>query len=134
MRDVRNILLTALVPALKVATGRNVYTRMPKAANIVYPYIYIGDKYQTEVGSKTSFQYELDIQVVICHMNLLDLSALTTDMDNVLSIVNNGASLLTLANPYKVMSCELISSNDTEIQTEVGTESLGIIRILFNIE
>lgn len=134
MKDVRNILLTSLVPALKTATGKNVYTRMPKSANIVYPYIYIGDKYQTEVGSKTSFQYELDIQVIVCHMNLMDISALTTDMDNVCSVINNGSQLLALANPYKVMSCELISANDTELQTEVGTENIGIIRILFNIE
>jgi len=134
MKDVRNILLTALVPALKTATGKNVYTRIPKAANVAYPYIYISDIYQSESGSKTSYKYELDVLVQVCHLDLEDLSALFTDIDNVLSLINNGANLLALANPYKVMSCELGSSTTTEFQTETGTENVGLIRMLYNIE
>lgn len=134
MRDVRNILLTALVPALKTATGKNVYTRIPKAANIAYPYIYISDIYQSESGSKTSYKYDVDVLVQVCHIDLDDLGTLFTDMDNVCSLINNGSSLLTLANPYRVMSCELISSTTTEFQTETGTENVGLIRMLYNIE
>jgi len=134
MKDVRNILLTALVPALKLATGKNVYTRIPKAANVVYPYIYISDIYQSESGPKTSYQYELDVLVQVVYQDVEDLGAMFTDIDNVLSIVNNGANLLTLTNPYKVMSCELNSSTTTEFQTETGTQNVGLIRMLYNIE
>jgi len=134
MKDVRNILLTALVPALKLATGRNVYTRIPKAANVVYPYIYVSDIYQSEFGPKTNYQYELDVLVQVVYQDVEDLGVMFTDIDNVLSIVNNGANLLALASPYKVMSCELGSSTTTEFQTETGTENVGLIRILYNIE
>jgi len=134
MKDVRNILLTALVPALKTATGKNVYTRIPKAANVVYPYIYISDIYQSESGPKTNYQYELDVLVQVVYQDVEDLGAMFTDIDNVLSVVNNGSNLLALTNPYKVMSCELGSSTTTEFQTETGTQNVGLIRMLYNIE
>lgn len=133
MKDIRQILLTALVPALATATGRNVYTRIPKAANVVYPYIYISDIYQEEVGPKTSYIYRLDVLIQIIYQDVDDLSDMFTDMNNVLSIVNNG-SILTLASPHKVMSCELNNSTTTEFQTETGTQNVGLIRLLFNIE
>ena len=133
MKDIRNILLTALVPALATATGRNVYTRIPKAANVAYPYIYISDIYQEEVGPKTKYQYRLDVLIQIIYQDVDSLVALFTDMDNVLSIVNNAVPFALTA-PYKVMSCELNNSTTTEFQTETGTQNVGLIRILFNIE
>lgn len=133
MKDIRQILLTALVPALATATGKNVYTRMPKEINAVYPYIYISDIYQEEVGSKTSYIYRLDVLIQIIYQDAPDLGVLFADMNNVLSIVNNG-SILTLASPHKVMSCELNNSTTTEFQTETGTQNVGLIRLLFNIE
>lgn len=133
MKDIRQILLTALVPALATATGKNVYTRMPKAIEAVYPYIYISDIYQEEVGPKTSYIYRLDVLIQIIYQDVDSLTGLFADMNNVLSIVNNG-SILTLASPHKVMSCELNNSTTTEFQTETGTQNVGLIRLLFNIE
>ena len=133
MKDIRNILLTALVPALATATGRSVYTRIPKATGVTYPYIYIGDRYQSEVGPKTSYEYEVDVLIQIIYQDVDDLGALFTDMDNVLSVVNNAVPFA-LTSPYKIKSCQLISSSDTEFQTETGTQNVGLIRLLFNIE
>jgi len=133
MKDIRHILLTALVPALATATGKTVYTRMPKAIGAVYPYIYISDIYQEEVGPKTSYIYRLDVLIQIIYQDVDSLTGLFTDMNNVLSIVNNG-SPFALTAQYKVMSCELNNSTTTEFQTETGTQNVGLIRLLFNIE
>ena len=133
MKDIRKILLTALVPALATAIGKTVYTRIPKASNVAYPYIYISDIYQEEVGPKTSFWYRLDVLVQVVYQDADDLGLLFTDMDNVLSIITNG-SILTLTSPYKVISCELNSSTTTEFQTETGTQSVGLVRMFFDIE
>ena len=133
MKDIRHILLTTLVPALATATGRNIYTRMPKAIGAIYPYIYVSDIYQEEIGSKTSYIYRLDVLIQIIYQDSDSLIALFADIDNVLSIVNNAAPFA-LTSPYKVMSCELNSSTTTEFQTETGTQNVGLIRIIFNIE
>lgn len=133
MKDIRKTLLTALVPALESATSKTVYTRIPKAANVVYPYIYISDIYQEEVGPKTSYMYRLDVLIQIVYQDADSLTGLFTDMDNILSIVNNAVPF-TLTAPHKVMSCELNNSTTTEFQTETGTQNVGLIRLLFNIE
>lgn len=133
MKDIRNVLLTALVPALKTATGRNVYTRAPKAANVVYPYIYVGDIYMTENGPKTSDVFDYDVLIQVIYQDIDDLGVLFTDMDNVLSIVNHSTPFA-LTGGYKIRKVELLSSSDTEFQTETGTQNVGLIRLLFNIE
>ena len=133
MKDIRQILLTALVSALETATGKNVYTRMPKAIGAVYPYIYISDIYQEEVGPKTSYIYRLDVLIQIIYQDVDSLVNLFADMNNVLSIVNNGYPFALTA-PHKVMSCELNNSTTTEFQTETGTQNVGFIRLIFNIE
>lgn len=132
MKDLRQILLKALVPALKTATGKNVYSRMPKAANIVYPYIYVGDIYDKEVGPKTSFTYEYDVQIMIVHKDLNDLAALFDDMDKVKGIVNNSTPF-SLTEGFIIDSCTLGGSNNTDFETDTGIENIGIIRLLFYI-
>lgn len=133
MKDIRHIFLIGFCPALATATGKTVYTRMPKAIGAVYPYIYISDIYQEETGPKTSYQYKLDVLIQIIYQDVDSLVNLFTDMDNVLSIVNNG-SPFALTSPYKIMLCELNNSTTTEFQTETGTQNVGLIRLLFNIE
>lgn len=132
MKDLRQILLTALVPALKTATGKNVYTRMPKAANVAYPYIYVGDIYDKEIGPKTSYMYEYDVQIAIVHKDLNDLSALYTDLDTVKGIVTNRTPF-TLTGGFVVDSCTLGASNTNDFETDTGTEHLGVVRLLFYI-
>lgn len=134
MKDLRQILLTGLVPAFATATSKSVYTRIPKAANVAYPYIYISDIYQTETGPKTKYQYELDVLIQVIYQDVDDLGAMNTDIDNVLSIVKNGVTPFALSGGYKITSCELNNSTTDEFQTETGTQNVGIIRVLFNIE
>ena len=56
MKDIRKTLLTGLVPALATATGRTVYTRIPKSTAVTYPYIYIANIYEEEIGPKNRYQ------------------------------------------------------------------------------
>lgn len=134
MKDLHQILLKGLVPALTTATGKTVLSRIPKAKAQTYPYIYISDIYQEEEGPKTDYRYKLDVLVQVVYMDANSLSGLFTDMDNVLSIVKNGVSPFNLDSPYKIVECSLMSSTTTEFQTETGTENVGIIRLLFTIE
>lgn len=133
MKDIRKILLTALVPALATATGKNVYTRMPKAIGAVYPYIYISDIYMTEDGSKTSDVFDYDVLVQVIYQDSDSLIPLYDDMDKVVSIINHSTPFA-LSGGYKINKIELGSSNETEFKTETGTQNVGLIRLLFNIE
>lgn len=134
MKDVRSILLTGLVPALATATGLNVYTRIPKAAGVTYPYIYIAEIYQEEFGSKTEYIYDLDVAVQVVYQDTDSLVGLFGKMDSVLSIVKNGVSPFALTSPYSIVECNLNSSTTTEFQTETGTQNVGLIRLNFTIK
>lgn len=134
MKDLRQILLTGLVPAIATATGKSCYTRMPKAAGATYPYIYISDIYQDEDGSKTSYRYKLDVLIQVIYQDVTSLTALFADMNNILSIVKNGVAPFALTGGHVIEGCELISSTTTEFQTDTGTQNVGLVRVLFTIE
>jgi hypothetical protein len=134
MKDLRQILLTGLIPAIKTATGKDAYSRIPKATGITYPYIYVSDIYQEEFGSKTGYRYRLDVLIQVIYQDVTTLTGLFTDMDNILGLVKNGVTPFALSGGYKVSECNLNSSTTTEFQTETGTQSVGIIRLLFTIE
>ena len=133
MKDLRSILIKALVAKLKTETSIGVYTRMPKGAEITYPYVWIGDIYDKEIGPKTSFMYEYDVQVMTVYKDLNDLAPLFATLDKVKGVINNAVPF-TLDNPYKILSCELGASSTTDFDTETGTESVGIVRMIFKIE
>jgi hypothetical protein len=133
MKDVRNILIPKLITAIETATGKQCYTRIPKAAGVTMPYIYISDIYQEEIGSKTSYQYRLDVQIQVVYNDVDDLTNLFDDMNDILGIVNNAVPFA-LDSPYKIMECRLNSSTTTEFMTETGVQNIGIIRVLFDIE
>lgn len=130
MKDVRQILYTALVAKLVELTGRQVFTKMPKERT--FPYIFLSDFYQKESGPKDSYQYDVELLIQIRHIGLTSLKPLLDDMDNVMSMITNG-SPFALTGDYKIEQCTLISSNDTEILTDTGTENIGLIRINFLI-
>lgn len=133
MKDIRSILIPPLLTAINTATGKACHTRQPKAANITYPYIYISEFYQTEVGAKTSNEYQADIAIQVCYMDVNDLSDMFNDMDDIMSIVNHDKPF-NLATGYQILSCELSNSSTSEFQTETGTLNIGLIRIIFNIQ
>lgn len=133
MKDVRNILIPPLITAIKAATGKDCYTRLPKAAGVTYPYIYISDIYQEENGPKTSYRYNLDVLIQVVYHNVDDLTNLFDDMNDILGIINN-ATPFALTSPHKIYSIELNNSTTTEIQTETGVLNVGLIRAIFDIE
>jgi len=134
MKDLRSILLTGLVPALATATGLNVYTRIPKAANVTYPYVYIAEIYQEEIGSKTEFVYQLDVLVQVVYHDVDSLVGLFGKIDNVLSIAKNGVAPFSLTSPYAIEECSLIQSTTTELETDTGVQNIGLIRLNFTIK
>ncbi len=133
MKDVREILLKGLVPALKTAAGLDVYTTIPKDASPTYPYIYISDIYQDEDGPKTSKSYKIDLLVRVIYKNVKSLSGLFGSINDVLSIINNGKPF-EIDTPFHIESGTLISSSMTTELTETGKLDIGLVRILFKIE
>lgn len=133
MKDIRATLIKALLPAIKTATGKDAYTRIPKAAAVTYPYIYISDIYQEENGPKTKPQYLLDVLIQVVYQDVNNLTALFTDMDNLLSIINNDVPFA-LDSPYKILECRLNNSATTEIETTTGVQNIGMVRVWFDVE
>lgn len=132
MEDVSEILLSALIPAIAAATGKNVYTRMPKYEELQYPYIYVSDIYINEDGPKTSYMYRVDLMVQVVHLNLTSLKPLFEDKNNIMGLINNRVPF-EIEPPHRLLSCQLGSSSNTEGQSELGTENIGIIRLNFTI-
>ena len=133
MKDYRTKLITALVPAIQMATGKTPYTRLPKSAQISYPYIHISDIYDSEVGDKTIFEHEVDLLINVVHLDLNSLADFYTDIDNIKSIINNNSGV-DLSPNFKCREMRLNSCTTSEIETEIGTLSIANIRILFYIE
>lgn len=132
MNDVRNILIKALKSQLATATGKTIYVRMPKAADIAYPYIQIADVYQTEDGPKTSYYYNLDVLIRVVYKDANDLGAMFTDMNNISSVIKNYGSFA-LDSPFVLRSAELNNSSHSDFESDTGTLSIGLIRIDFDI-
>lgn len=133
MKDIRAILIAPLITAINSATSKTCYTRLPKEANKTYPYIYISEFYQTEVGPKTNNEYQADVAIQVCYMDASSLSEMFNDMDDICGIINHG-SPFALASGYEILSCELSNSSTAEFQTETGTLNVGLIRMIFNIK
>ena len=89
MKDARKSLLTGLYTALTSACDATVYSRMQKQADIVYPYIHIGDIYDKEVGPKDSFQFNFDTLIEVVYKYQSSLTAFYDDINNVKSTINN---------------------------------------------
>ena len=133
MKDVREILLKGLIPALQTATSLSVYTTIPKKASPVYPYIYVSDMYQEENGSKTSKSYKIDLLVRVIYKDVKSLSGLFGSINNVLSIINNGKPF-EIGTQFYIESGTLISSSMTTELIETGKLEIGLVRLLFKIE
>lgn len=135
MKDIRSILIPALTTAITTATGRKVYDSMPIQlfGTAIYPCVNISDVFVEEDGPKNSFQYRASVMIEVVHKGLQSLTSLYTDMDNVLSIVNNGVPFA-LASPYKIMDCTLNTSTTTKATTDKGLVDIGIIRLIFRIQ
>lgn len=133
MKDLRAPLIKALIPAIKTATGKDAYTRMPKAENIQYPYIQISDIYQEEVGAKTKKEYLLDVLINVVYLDVSSLVPFYTDINNIMSFVDNDEPF-PLESPFKILECQLNNSSTTEIEKDTGVENVAAIRLWFYVE
>lgn len=133
MNDPRKSVLKALTVALATATGRTVYTKIPKQVTLIYPYIHISDVFMEEEGTKLDYQYKFQILIEVVHKDELSDGSLFDDMNNVCSIINNSVPFA-LESPYKVMDCRLVSSTQIEVLTDVGMVDVGAIRIVMRVE
>ena len=136
MRNCKNELLTAFIAKIKTAipamTVRTKLNDFDTSDNSAYPYIYIGDVYQTEDGPKNFYRYPVEMLVQIVYKDITDLGDLYTAQNSVLGLLNNPKPF-TLTNNFEIIETELLSSNDAEIKIDSGTLNIGLIRIRFNI-
>ena len=137
MRNCKSEILTALVaalklalPALPVSTKKNWFEN---DSNTAYPYIYIGEVYQTEDGPKTWYRYNVEMLIHVVYKDVIDLADLYTSQNAVLGLINKPQSL-TLTNNFEVINSELLSNNDIELQVDSGILNVGLIRVRYTIE
>lgn len=136
MRNCKKELLTALVAKIKTQlptmTVRTKLNDFDTSDNSAYPYIYIGDVFQSENGAKNFFQYPVEVLIHVVYKDLSSLLALYTSQNAVLGIFTV-PECLTLTNDFQVMETTLLSSNDSEIKIDSGTLNIGLIRVNFLI-
>jgi hypothetical protein len=136
MRNCKKELLTALVAAIKTATSLPVWTKQSDINTksvAAYPYIYIGDVYQTEGGVKTYYNYEIECLIHVVYLNQTSLTAMYEKQNSVLGILNK-PEVFSLTNNFKIIDALLLSSNDSEFQNDTGNLNVGLIRLRFMIE
>ena len=136
MRTCKTELLTALVvalklalPALPVSTKKNWFEN---DSNTAYPYIYIGEVYQTEDGPKNFYRYNVELLIHVVYKDVTDLADLYTSQNAVLGLIKAGKSL-TLTNNFEIIDTYLMSSNDIEVQVDSGILNVGLIRVRYDI-
>lgn len=133
MTDCREIVLKALFTALGTATGRTIYTKIPKQAAPIYPYIHISDVFEEEEGTKTGYQYKFQILIEVCHKDELSDKSLFDDMSAVCGLINNGVPFA-LSGGFAIMDMRLVSSTQIEVLTDTGIVDVGAIRIVLRVE
>lgn len=133
MKDARTSLVAGLHTALTSACDATVYSRMPKTANIVYPYVQIGDIYDEEVGPKDQFHSNYDVLINVVYKDQSILTNFFSDINNVKSTVNNDEPF-TIGSDFKIMESTLISASTTEFEDADGTIlNVAAIRMNFYI-
>lgn len=133
MKDARTALVGGLYTALTTACDATVYTRMKRKADIVYPYIHIGDIYDDEVGPKDSYHFNYDTLIEVVYKDLSSLTDFYDDINNVKSTVNNNVPF-SIGSEFAIMESTLISAVTTEFEDEDGTIlNVAAIRVNFFI-
>lgn len=133
MTDCREIVLKALYTALGTATGRTIYTKMPKQAAPIYPYIHISDVFEEEEGAKNGYQFKFQILIEVVHKDELSDIPLFNDMKAVKTLINNAVPFA-LSGGFAIMDMRLVSSTQIEVLTDTGMVDVGAIRITMRVE
>lgn len=135
MNNVSFILTTALATALRTVTGRTVYqdNNIQLDKTLMFPHIAISDVFITEDGPKTSLHYRAEVLLEVVHKQISSMAVLHSDINNVLSIVNNGVPFA-LESPFEIMDCTLNNVATTKATNERGLMDIGLIRLIFRIK
>jgi len=134
MKDARTALVTGLYTALTAACNASVYSRMPKAADINYPYIQIGDIYDEENGPKDNFFFNYDVLINVVYKDQSSLSAFYADINNVKSTINNNVPF-SIGSEFSILESTLISSSSSEFEDGDGAIlNVCAIRVNFYVE
>ena len=134
MKDARTALVTGLYTALTAACNASVYSRMPKAADINYPYIQIGDIYDEENGPKDDFFFNYDVLINVVYKDQSSLAAFYADINNVKSTINNNVPF-SIGSEFSILESTLISSSSSEFEDGDGAIlNVCAIRVNFYVE
>jgi hypothetical protein len=133
MKDARQALVTGLHTALTAACNASVYSRMPKAADITYPYIQIGDIYDEESGPKDQFLFNYDVLINVVYKDQSSLTAFFADINNVKSTVNNNVPF-SIGSGFRIIESTLTTASTTEFEDADGTIlNVAAVRVMFYI-
>lgn len=133
MKDARTALVTGLYTALDTACNATVYSRMKRKADIVYPYVHIGDIFDEEVGPKDEFQFNFDVLINVVYKDQSSLTSFFDDINNVKSTINNNVPF-SIGAEFAIMESTLLSAGSTEFEDADGTIlNVGAIRVNFFI-
>jgi len=106
MRNCKKEILTALVSALTTAMPtmiiRTKLNDFDLSDNTAYPYIYLGEVYQTEDGPKNWYRYSVEILIHVVYKDVTSLNDLYTSQNSVLGILNNPKPF-TLTNNFEII-------------------------------
>jgi len=134
MKDARTALVTGLYTALTSACNAGVYSRMPKAADINYPYIQIGDIYDEENGPKDDFFFNYDVLINVVYKNQSSLAAFYADINNVKSTINNNVPF-SIGSEFTILESTLISSSSSEFEDGDGAIlNVCAVRVNFYVQ
>jgi hypothetical protein len=133
MKDARQALVTGLHTSLTDACNASVYSRMPKAADITYPYIQIGDIYDEESGPKDQFLFNYDVLINVVYKDQSSLTAFFADINNVKSTVNNNVPF-SIGSDFRIIESTLTTASTTEFEDADGTIlNVAAVRVMFYI-
>ncbi len=133
MKDARTSLVTGLHTALETACTATVYSRMKRKADIVYPYVHIGDIYDDEVGPKDSFMFNFDVLINVVYKDQSSLTSFHSEINNVKSTVNNDVPF-SIGADFAIVESTLISTSSTEFEDADGAIlNVAAIRVNFFI-
>lgn len=133
MNDCRKHLVKALRTEIKKVVSCEVYTKIPRGATVVFPYVHISDIYQNESGTKSQFRYSYEVLIKVVYNDNDTNTTLWDNMNSILTLFPIGGAPFALEDSYKIEQAELVSASEEEILEDYGFSTVGLIRIKFDI-
>lgn len=132
MRDASKEILTAIVGAIgTVLPSVPAYTVVPP--DTTYPYVLIGDPTQRPAGNKQHDISDYEVLIQLCYKQLTSRVSLLDTKNILLEKLAPKAPAFTLSNNFTVTMQVLEINYSTDILTDTGMESVGIIKIVYSV-